>query len=80
MGIDGEILSQDFVDTCLRHVSIVGVYGLLTMVSGEMDGEKLELCGQSSALERGLRNLMFLTVVVTGFAMTGSVWIVECLG
>ncbi len=58
--------SHGVVVTCLRHVSIVGAYGLVMMASAEMEGEKLELWGQSSALESGSLTLMALLGTLTG--------------
>jgi hypothetical protein len=49
-------------------------------MSGVIAGEKLELCGQSSASESGFLNLMFERGIVICLAIVGWVWIVECLG
>jgi hypothetical protein len=73
------MLSHGFVIICLRHVNIVGAYGLLITASGVIAGEKLELCGQSSDSDSGFLNLMFVIGIVC-VVTAGWFWIMECLG
>jgi hypothetical protein len=65
------MLSQGLVIICLRQVNIDEAYGLEITISGVIAGEKLELCGQSSASESGFLNLMSVMGMVSCLATVG---------